>query len=570
MKLKKITIIMGLILLLPLNIKALTADLDCGSNTNFHINSDVICKLFVNPEGSLISSFKADITYPNDITLIGIQSSWINSSTSNRIDMKMQTSTGNEGITNKTEIATLKFKTTTSYGDKQIKLSGGDLGQTVSIKEIHVISDNNKLKSLNVIGENIKFDKNVEEYVLKTNKDSIDIKAELDDTNARYEQNFGPREVSLNYGEQLINIIVIAESNEKNTYTLKVTRQDNRSTNDNLSNIVLSLGELSPKFSKDVLNYTVEVPNNASSLTITASLEDKKAEFVSGYGSRTVDLKLGENIILIQTQAEKGNTKTYTIKVNRNYKGDNNYLKSITLSSGTLNFGKDIFEYKINVDYNTKELLISAIAEEKTSTVEVVGNKELVVGENIYKIKVLAENKSERIYTIIVNRLEEGKTLSNNNYLANLSIKNHSIAFVKDKLTYDITLTNETSLDLKYDTEDEKAFVKVEGNSDLKNNSVVKIIVTAEDGTTRTYILNIIKEEAFNYTILIIPLAILLLGLVVIIVIKKVKPKKKEVNPINEEIVKEKKLVLGENKTSPKKFKVKYKSLDDTLIVKDK
>ena len=38
----------------------------------------------------------------------------------------------------------------------------------------------------------------------------------------------------------------------------------------------------------------------------------------------------------------------------------------------------------------------------------------------------------------------------------------------------------------------------------------------------------------------------------------------------NEEVVKEKKLVLGENKTSPKKFKVKYKSLDDTLIVKDK
>ena len=568
MKLKRITIIVGLILLLPLNIKALTAKLVC-EDKKIYINSDVTCKLFINPEGSLISSFKADITYPNDIKLSGIQTSWIDSSTSNKIDMKMQTSTGNEGITSETEIATLKFKTTTSYGDKQIKLSGGYLS-SVDISSIHVISNENRLNSLNVIGENIKFDKNTNIYELTTTKEKINIQAELVDTNARYEQNFGPREVSLNYGEQLINIIVIAESNEKNTYTLKVTRQDNRSTNDNLSNIVLSLGELSPKFSKDVLNYTVEVPNNASSLTITASLEDKKAEFVSGYGSRTVDLKLGENIILIQTQAEKGNTKTYTIKVNRNYKGDNNYLKSITLSSGTLNFDKDIFEYKINVDYNTKELLISAIAEEKTSTVEVVGNKELVVGENIYKIKVLAENKSERIYTIIVNRLEEGKTLSNNNYLANLSIKNHSIAFVKDKLTYDITLTNETSLDLKYDTEDEKAFVKVEGNSDLKNNSVVKIIVTAEDGTTRTYILNIIKEEAFNYTILIIPLAILLLGLVVIIVIKKVKPKKKEVNPINEEIVKEKKLVLGENKTSPKKFKVKYKSLDDTLIVKDK
>ena len=556
MKLKRITIILGLILLLPLNIKALTADLDCGSNTNFHINSDVICKLFVNPEGSLISSFKADITYPNDITLFGIQSSWINSSTNNRIDMKMQTSTGNEGITNKTEIATLKFKTTTSYGDKQIKLSGGDLGQTVSIKEIHVISDNNKLKSLNVIGENIKFDKNVEEYVLKTNKDSIDIKAELDDTNARYEQNFGPRKVSLNYGEQSINIVVIAENNEKKTYTLKVTRQDNRSTNDNLSNIVVSFGELSPKFSKDVLNYTLEVPNNVESLTVTPTLED--------------NLKLGENIILIQTQAEKGNIKTYTIKVNRNDKAANNYLRSISLSKGRINFDKNIFEYKVNVDYNTKEFLISAIADEKTSSVEVVGNKELKVGENIYLIKVLAENKSERIYKIIVNRLEEGIVLSNNNYLANLSIKNHSIAFVKDKLNYDITLTNEETLDLKYDLEDEKAFVKIEGNNNLKNNSVVKIIVTAEDGSTRIYNLNIIKSKDFNYLILIIPLIGVLLILGVIMTIKKVKSNKKEVNPVNEEVVKEKKLVLNDKKEEPKKFKVKYKSLDDTLIVKDK
>ena len=113
--------------------------------------------------------------------------------------------------------------------------------------------------------------------------------------------------------------------------------------------------------------------------------------------------------------------------------------------------------------------------------------------ENIYLIKVLAENKSERIYKIIVNRLEEGIVLSNNNYLANLSIKNHSIAFVKDKLNYDITLTNEETLDLKYDLEDEKAFVKIEGNNNLKNNSVVKIIVTAEDGSTRIYNLNIIN-----------------------------------------------------------------------------
>ena len=35
-------------------------------------------------------------------------------------------------------------------------------------------------------------------------------------------------------------------------------------------------------------------------------------------------------------------------------------------------------------------------------------------------------------------------------------------------------------------------------------------------------------------------------------------------------LLKKKKLVLNDKKEEPKKFKVKYKSLDDTLIVKDK
>ena len=115
-----------------------------------------------------------------------------------------------------------------------------------------------------------------------------------------------------------------------------------------------------------------------------------------------------------------------------------------------------------------------------------------------------------------------------------------------------------------------KSFVKIEGNNNLKNNSVVKIIVTAEDGSTRIYNLNIIKSKDFNYLILIIPLIGVLLILGVIMTIKKVKSNKKEVNPVNEEVVKEKKLVLNDKKEEPKKFKVKYKSLDDTLIVKDK
>ena len=573
MKLKRILLILGLILTLPINIKAITADFTCDDN-KLYVDSTFSCKLFVNPEDSLITSFKTDLSYPKEDFLLESISGYNNwyPLSSTTIDLSMQTSTGNEGITEKTQIAVLKFKVknTTSYGIKQIILSGKDLSTEVS-SSIKIISKNNKLSSLAVIGEEIKFNPDINTYELKTTKESIEIKATLADEYAKYVENYGPRKVSLNYGEQLINIVVVSESNERNTYTLKVNRIDNRSTNDNLSNIVLSYGNLSPAFSKDILNYNVEVPNNVESLTITATLEDKKAEFVAGYGSRTVNLNLGENIVLIRSQAEKGNTKTYTIKINRDYKGSNNYLKNISLSKGSINFDKDVFEYKVNVDYNTNEMFVSAIAEESTSTVEVIGNKDLIVGENIYLIKVVAENKSERIYKVIVNRLEEGIVLSNNNYLANLSIKGHSIAFIKDKQEYNITLTNEKSLDIKYEVEDEKSFVKIEGNENLQNNSVIKIIVTSEDGSIRTYKLNILKETSFNYINIILPLIILLMIIIiVIIVIIKKKNKNKDVNPENEEIFKDKKLILNDKNEEPKKIKVKYKSLDDTLIVKDK
>lgn len=573
MKLKRILLILGLILTLPINIKAITADFTCDDN-KLYVDSTFSCKLFVNPEDSLITSFKTDLSYPKEDFLLESISGYNNwyPLSSTTIDLSMQTSTGNEGITEKTQIAVLKFKVknTTSYGIKQIILSGKDLSTEVS-SSIKIISKNNKLSSLAVIGEEIKFNPDINTYELKTTKESIEIKATLADEYAKYVENYGPRKVSLNYGEQLINIVVVSESNERNTYTLKVNRIDNRSTNDNLSNIVLSYGNLSPTFSKDILNYNVEVPNNVESLTITATLEDKKAEFVAGYGSRTVNLNLGENIVLIRSQAEKGNTKTYTIKINRDYKGSNNYLKNISLSKGSINFDKDVFEYKVNVDYNTNEMFVSAIAEESTSTVEVIGNKDLTVGENIYLIKVVAENKSERIYKVIVNRLEEGIVLSNNNYLANLSIKGHSIAFTKDKQEYNITLTNEKSLDIKYEVEDEKSFVKIEGNENLQNNSVIKIIVTSEDGSIRTYKLNILKETSFNYINIILPLIILLMIIIiVIIIIIKKKNKNKDVNPKNEEIFKDKKLILNDKNDEPKKIKVKYKSLDDTLIVKDK
>jgi len=98
---------------------------------------------------------------------------------------------------------------------------------------------------------------------------------------------------------------------------------------------------------------------------------------------------------------------------------------------------------------------------------------------------------------------------SSDNKLNSLFVNNGKMSpvFSKDTLTYNVIIPNDvTRLDLKYVTSDSKAKVKVEGNTNLKEQekNVVKIIVTAEDGTTRTYTLNVTKssDESTNRLIL--------------------------------------------------------------------
>lgn len=86
------------------------------------------------------------------------------------------------------------------------------------------------------------------------------------------------------------------------------------------------------------------------------------------------------------------------------------------------------------------------------------------------------------------------------NSLKNLVVSNFSMSpsFGPDTLTYDVVISNDVNkLDLSYVTNDPKATVKVEGNSNFKKNdkNVVKVIVTAEDGSIRTYTLNVSKSD---------------------------------------------------------------------------
>lgn len=86
-------------------------------------------------------------------------------------------------------------------------------------------------------------------------------------------------------------------------------------------------------------------------------------------------------------------------------------------------------------------------------------------------------------------------TKSSNNYLKSLEIISHNIDFNKATTAYEISVDNSvTSLDLKPIVEQPSASYIVNGNENLENGSIIKIIVTAENGQTKEYQLTIKKE----------------------------------------------------------------------------
>ena len=81
-------------------------------------------------------------------------------------------------------------------------------------------------------------------------------------------------------------------------------------------------------------------------------------------------------------------------------------LKTLKISPALLSpaFDTSIYEYNVNVGYETEQLIITALPEDKKSTVSITGNDLLTEGENKVVVSVLAESGTVIEYTIKVFR----------------------------------------------------------------------------------------------------------------------------------------------------------------------
>ena len=365
-------------------------------------------------------------------------------------------------------------------------------------KTIKVADGNNYLSSITLSEGTIDFEKSKTTYEIKNiNGSTIEIKATSESSYAKLSGDIGKKNLKL--GLNTFKITVTSESGVNRIYTLKIYRNDNRDKTNTLSSLEVENNKITPEFNKNTINYTLTVKKDVTSVKINATLESDKSSFNKGYGPRTVNLNYGVNNVVIKVTSESGAVKTYTIKITReDDRSSNNYLKSLNVSSGDFTFNKKTLNYSFTVPNEVTSLKVFAAAEDTKSTVSGVKTYNLKEGLNKITITVTAENKQTRTYTLQVTRIVKNISKEVNNKLKSLEITNYQINFDPETTIYNLTIENEKSLDIVPKVQDSTSSVVVNGNENLKDGSVIKLVVTAVDGSTKEYIINISKNEEIN------------------------------------------------------------------------
>lgn len=206
----------------------------------------------------------------------------------------------------------------------------------------------------------------------------------------------------------------------------------------------------------------------------------------------------------------------------------NNYLSTITVDGEEIeNFSKNTSKYFVKVENDVSTISIEAEAEDEKAKVEIDGPDTLKIGDNEYTISVTSENDTTKFYKVIVTRKEEDE--SSNTDIDNIKVKGYNLNFDKNSKTFYLSINkNTTKLNIEVTLNDEKSNYEIKGNENLKDGSIVKIIVTAEDGSTDTYRIIIQKDSKSNVPLIIILISsIIIIGIVVFVLIKRKNKKKK-------------------------------------------
>ncbi|WP_103109192.1 cadherin-like beta sandwich domain-containing protein [Brevibacillus reuszeri] len=298
------------------------------------------------------------------------------------------------------------------------------------------------------------------------------------------------------------------------------------SSNASLSNLTVTPGSLT--FNPATPNYTVEVPYDTTSVTVTPTLQDITATLTVNGTSQAngeatsvmLDADGSTDISIVVTAQDGITTKTYIITVNKQAPASNGYLSSLSVNDSLVSgFVKTNYSYSVEVPYGTDDIHVSWIPDERSTLQELrVNGTSLQLGSppisgisfplnlgevRVIEIRVKAQDGTSTKYTLMVKRV-----LSNNANLSDLQVNPGVLTFKSDTTEYTVEVPfGTTSVTITPTLQDITATMKLNGTSrvngaavtvtlDADGSTEIPIVVTAQDGvTTKTYSITV-NEEA--------------------------------------------------------------------------
>ena len=319
-------------------------------------------------------------------------------------------------------------------------------------------------------------------------------------------------QVNLSIGENTLTVVVTAEDESTQSYTVTVTRKSDNAT---LSALALEETDgtsisLSPGFASGTTSYTAEVEADVTRIAIAATATHSAASVA--YTPATdadnvedghhVNLSIGENTLTVVVTAEDESTQSYTVTVTR--KSSDATLSALVLeetdgTSISLNqtFASGRTSYTAEVDADVARITIAATATHSAASVAYTpatdaDNVEdghqvnLSIGENTLTVVATAEDESTQTYTVTVTRNRPKAAIA----------AGHHVTEDNTTLTFTVTLTpavDETVV-VDYDTYTTGAGNFAAAGEDY--TAVSGSLTFAANETSRTFDVNILEDAA--------------------------------------------------------------------------
>ena len=420
-RIKIVLLLMSIFILLPISVNAEENSVKINAPTMVSKGNEFSVDILLSSTAA-VDGFKATFTYESSaIELLNyeLKDNWKQTGNFSKESPVSFDFTHENGIIGTSTVITVKFKvredvakTSTSLTIEGTSKSKED--ETINTLEkntvnIDIKSRDNSLKSIKLNGVDINnFSPNTYSYkeLVESSVTTANFEVELNDKTATYKAGYEPKTgASLDYGDNVFEIIVVCASNEEKKYVVTVVRQDNRGTNNNLKELIVNSNPKLFTFTSSTLNYTITT-HKLEKIDITATPEDPKATVkISKEPEKMI---IGTNTIKITVLSEKNEEKVYTILVNNTDKEIDTKLKSLVLFGidEDIDFSPDVYDYEVRFKTKYRDTFVPKPEvnnpDEAEATIDKTDYSKLKAGDKV-TITVSAKDGTENVesyYTI--------------------------------------------------------------------------------------------------------------------------------------------------------------------------